>query len=1145
VAEVFWGNSRVRPVAEGSHGALVQRDGEAFYKIANYHTMAPFLMAIVSGSDHWMYVSSTGGLTCGRRSPGSSLFPYYTDDKIHDAWSTTGPYASLLIGKEGKTWLWKPFYPQVDVYGLERNLYKSQAGNRLIFEELNHQLGLSFSYSWSSSEQYGFVRKSSIVNTSAGDAQIDVLDGLRNLLPYGVMPSLQADMSTLVDAYKQAETIPAYPAAVYTLSSIPTDRAEPSEALKATVAWSLGFDDPKVLLSEDQLESFESGLPVCAETASHGKRGAFIVQASFGLTQGRNRSWYVLADVEKGSSQLADLLSLVEHGITAETVEADVRAGTRRLRQLVGKSDGCQMSSDDLVTSRHFSNTLFNIMRGGIFYDGYQLPADDFNDFVQTWNQPLFNRLGTLLPPKWKSLPRSSVLEAAENGDDPDWERIALEYLPLTFSRRHGDPSRPWNQFSIDIRNADGSDKLYYEGNWRDIFQNWEALARSWPEYIESFIAKFVNASTADGYNPYRLTRNGFEWEILDLDDPWSNIGYWGDHQINYLVKLLELSHCYHPGKIAGYLEKQIFVYADVPYRIKGYQSLLQDPRDSVEYDQVCADRIAERIEIMGSDGALVTAPGGSIYRVSLLEKLLVAALSKLGNFVPGGGIWMNTQRPEWNDANNALTGYGLSMVTLCYLRRFLALIANLLEESPAGRYSVSMEVAGYLAGIHGLLRKHARELGSPVTPADRKAIMDGLGAASETYRKTVYAGFSGEYSDVETAELVAFMEVAVACLDRSIAQNRRPDGLFHSYNLVNFGGDGYYVENLHEMLEGQVAVLSSGYLGAGESLELLNTLKSSRMYRSDQNSYMLYPYTKLPLFNEKNVIDPSVVQSSDWIRDQLRAGREDFIEQDVNGKVHFNGRFRNSKELRCALEQETGISQQQVSSLCAVFESLFSHRQFTGRSGAMYKYEGLGCIYWHMVSKLLLATGETVAAACQGSVERELIDSLLEHYDDILAGLGVHKNPSEYGAIPIDPYSHTTGFSGVQQPGMTGQVKEDIITRFAELGVQVENGEVSFVPALLRTSEFIQQPETWHFSLGAEECSMDLDAGSLAFSLCGVPVIYRLADICAIHVHSADKEPEVIHGNRLDSVWSASLFRRENRLVKLVVEIPETELRN
>ena len=50
----------------------------------------------------------------------------------------------------------------------------------------------------------------------------------------------------------------------------------------------------------------------------------------------------------------------------------------------------------------------------------------------------------------------------------------------------------------------------------------------------------------------------------------------------------------------------------------------------------------------------------------------MVSMLSKLSNFVPEGGIWMNTQRPEWNDANNALVGYGISVVTLCYLRRYI-----------------------------------------------------------------------------------------------------------------------------------------------------------------------------------------------------------------------------------------------------------------------------------------------------------------------------------------------------------------------------------------------------------------------------------------------------------------------------------------
>ena len=110
--------------------------------------------------------------------------------------------------------------------------------------------------------------------------------------------------------------------------------------------------------------------------------------------------------------------------------------------------------------------------------------------------------------------------------------------------------------FSIDIKDEHGDLVLNYQGNWRDIFQNWEALALSFPEYIESMICKFVNASTCDGYNPYRVTRNGVDWEVLDPADPWSYIGYWGDHQIIYLLKLLELSQKYHPGKLQSLLTK-------------------------------------------------------------------------------------------------------------------------------------------------------------------------------------------------------------------------------------------------------------------------------------------------------------------------------------------------------------------------------------------------------------------------------------------------------------------------------------------------------------------------------------------------------------------------------------------------------------
>ncbi len=99
---------------------------------------------------------------------------------------------------------------------------------------------------------------------------------------------------------------------------------------------------------------------------------------------------------------------------------------------------------------------------------------------------------------------------------DKEFIKLSAEYLPLKFSRRHGDPSRPWNRFSIDLKDDKNEKILNYEGNWRDLFQNWEALALSFPGYIESMITKFLNASTADGYNPYRVTRSGFDWEALE-----------------------------------------------------------------------------------------------------------------------------------------------------------------------------------------------------------------------------------------------------------------------------------------------------------------------------------------------------------------------------------------------------------------------------------------------------------------------------------------------------------------------------------------------------------------------------------------------------------------------------------------------------
>ncbi|MBN1108859.1 MAG: hypothetical protein JXR66_09560, partial [Bacteroidales bacterium] len=122
-------------------GEIVTLDGERYYKIANYDQMPDFFIAVVSDSDLWMYISSNGSLTAGRKDRDNSLFPYYTVDKIHDSRDTTGSKTSCLIQKEGIVHLWEPFARDQDkIYNLERNLYRSIYGNKIVFEEKNTDL---------------------------------------------------------------------------------------------------------------------------------------------------------------------------------------------------------------------------------------------------------------------------------------------------------------------------------------------------------------------------------------------------------------------------------------------------------------------------------------------------------------------------------------------------------------------------------------------------------------------------------------------------------------------------------------------------------------------------------------------------------------------------------------------------------------------------------------------------------------------------------------------------------------------------------------------------------------------------------------------------------------------------------------------
>ena len=373
--KIYIGNQRFRLPMGKVHGKLVIIDGMEYYIIENYDLMGPFLMSIVSSSDHWMYISSTGGLTAGRKNPDNAIFPYYTDDKIHESYSTTGSKTVILYGSNDTKLLWEPFSDFYrGVYDIRCNLYKNIIGNRVIFEEVNNDLNLIYRYSWMNSESYGWIKKSSLINNSKQDVHISVLDGIQNILPYGVNQQMQADLSALVDAYKKNELDMLTGLGIFRLASIPVDRAIPSEALRCTTVWFTGYKPVSVLLSEKHLKEFERGEVPETEKGSKGVRGCYFTVGDFKLNPLETIQSYYVIELEQDSSDVEELVYLLENNNDLPAIlEKDVALGTEKLHHLVSLADGIQITADKMSCIRHFSNVLFNSMRGGLFENGYKI----------------------------------------------------------------------------------------------------------------------------------------------------------------------------------------------------------------------------------------------------------------------------------------------------------------------------------------------------------------------------------------------------------------------------------------------------------------------------------------------------------------------------------------------------------------------------------------------------------------------------------------------------------------------------------------------------------------------------------------------------------------------------------------------------
>ena len=119
----------------------------------------------------------------------------------------------------------------------------------------------------------------------------------------------------------------------------------------------------------------------------------------------------------------------------------------------------------------------------------------------------------------------------------------------------------------------------------------------------------------------------------------------------------------------------------------------------------------------------------------------------------------------------------------------------------------------------------------------------------------------------------------------------------------------------------------------------------------------------------------------------------------------------------------------------------------------------------------------------------------------------------------------------------MTGQVKEDILSRFGELGLEVREGQIKFRPELFDPAEFLSASRTFdYYDVRQNRRSLALEAGTLAFTFCQVPVVVHRSDKQEIRLTARDGSEKRVDGLSLSPDISQGLFQRTGGTVRMDV---------
>ena len=400
----------------------------------------------------------------------------------------------------------------------------------------------------------------------------------------------------------------------------------------------------------------------------------------------------------------------------------------------------------------------------------------------------------------------------------------AVLYL---YSRKHGDPERDYNFFTID-----GEYYSQGNGNFRDVCQNRRNDVFFCPGLNDYNVRSFASLIQMDGYNPLEIRPATFTVredkkeeakkiletalgssgvnsvldekfkpgrifraisakglklsenpkalmeKLLTLCDEHTEAGalegYWSDHW-DYIMDLVDNYRSVYPDKMDEFLSAKGYRFYDSDMQVKERSRAYVFENGSVhQYESM------ERVPAKANEPGFV--PGGTNWKrdkngnfieVSLFEKLFTLALTKftiLDSY--GMGVEMEGGKPGWNDAMNGLPAmFAGSMPETFELKRLLSF---LLEYATGRKITLPSEIADFFGNIHGILNKYPLPMAAETeedgnTGSADFEYWDLVATAREAYRKSIYMPVSGAYTEVSGATVKEFLSAALERVNAGI----------------------------------------------------------------------------------------------------------------------------------------------------------------------------------------------------------------------------------------------------------------------------------------------------------------------------------------------------------------------------------------